>query len=127
MRRLENADAGRDYVVRISLGAVLGGLISVPLISHFGWKSVFVFGGILPLCLVPILVLALPESIKFLILVRGKGAEVVSVLKKLSPGRHFDDSSAFVLDEPRQAEDRYRRYFATALQSAACFSVLRSS
>ena len=70
-----------------SLGAVLGGLISVPLISHFGWKSVFIFGGILPLCLVPIVVFALPESIKFLILVRGKGAEVISVLRKLTPGR----------------------------------------
>ena len=70
-----------------SLGAVLGGLISVPLISHFGWKSVFIVGGILPLCLAPIVVFALPESIKFLILVRGKGAEVISVLRKLTPGR----------------------------------------
>src|SRR3979411_2074521 len=74
-----------------SLGAVLGGLISVPLIAHFGRKSVFVAGGILPLCLVPIVVFALPESIKFLILVRGRAAEVISVLRKLNPGRRFDD------------------------------------
>ena len=37
-----------------SLGAVLGGLISVPLISHFGWRSVLVVGGVLPLCLAPL-------------------------------------------------------------------------
>ena len=55
------------------LGAVLGGIISVPLIQHFGWRSVFIFGGILPLCLVPFAVLALPESIKFLMLSPAKG------------------------------------------------------
>jgi AAHS family 4-hydroxybenzoate transporter-like MFS transporter len=36
-----------------ALGAVLGGIISVPLISKFGWTSVFIVGGVLPLCLVP--------------------------------------------------------------------------
>src|SRR3982074_759873 len=49
-----------------ALGAVLRGSISVPLIATFGWTSVFVVGGILPLCLVPFIILTLPESIKFL-------------------------------------------------------------
>jgi MFS transporter, AAHS family, 4-hydroxybenzoate transporter len=107
-----------------SLGAVLGGLISLPLIAHFGWKSVFVFGGILPLCLVPIVVFALPESIKFLILVRGKGAEVLSVLKKLNPGRHFDESSAFVLDEPRPGRGSISALFRDGLAIGSVFLCL---
>jgi len=107
-----------------SLGAVLGGLISVPLISHFGWKSVFVFGGILPLCLVAIVVFALPESIKFLILARGKGVELVAVLKKLNPGRHFDDSSAFVLDEPRLGRGSISALFRDGLAIGSVFLCL---
>src|ERR1700692_1264001 len=107
-----------------ALGAVLGGLISVPLISHFGWRSVFVFGGILPLCLVPIVVFALPESFKFLILVRGKSAEVISVLRKIVPGRHFDDSSAFVLDEPRPGRGSLSALFRDGLAIGSVFLCL---
>jgi AAHS family 4-hydroxybenzoate transporter-like MFS transporter len=107
-----------------SLGAVLGGLISVPLITHFGWKSVFVFGGILPLCLVPMVVFALPESIKFLLLVRGKGAEVISVLRKLAPSRSFDDSSAFVLDEPHPGRGSIAALFRDGLAIGSVFLCL---
>jgi AAHS family 4-hydroxybenzoate transporter-like MFS transporter len=107
-----------------SLGAVLGGLISVPLISHFGWKSVFVFGGILPLCLAAIVVFALPESIKFLILARGKGVELVAVLRKLNPGRHFDDSTAFVLNEPRLGRGSISALFRDGLAIVSVFLCL---
>ena len=107
-----------------SLGAVLGGLISVPLIAHFGWKSVFVFGGMLPLCLLPIVVFALPESIKFLILARGKAGEVISVLRKLNPGQHFDDSSAFVLDEPRPGRGSISALFRDGLAIGSVFLCL---
>jgi AAHS family 4-hydroxybenzoate transporter-like MFS transporter len=107
-----------------SLGAVLGGLISVPLISHFGWRSVFVFGGILPLCLVPMAVFALPESIKFLILVPGTGAEVISVLRKLDPGRQFDDRSAFALDEPRPGRGSISALFRDGLAIGSVFLCL---
>src|SRR5258707_7974826 len=64
-----------------ALGAVLGGIISVPLISKFGWSSVFIVGGVLPLCLVPFVILVLPESIKFLIVARQKPEAVASILQ----------------------------------------------
>ena len=41
-----------------SVGAALGGLLAAALIPQFGWRSVFVVGGIAPLLLVPILALA---------------------------------------------------------------------
>lgn len=86
-----------------ALGAVLGGLISVPLISHFGWRSVFVVGGILPLCLAPIIFLVLPESIKFLILVRGRADAVASILRRIDPKADYDAGSSFAIDEARPA------------------------
>ena len=51
-----------------SVGAALGGLLAAALIPHFGWRSVFVVGGIAPLLLAPILALRLPESVRFLAL-----------------------------------------------------------
>ena len=51
-----------------SVGAALGGLLAAALIPQFGWRSVFIVGGLAPLLLVPILVLRLPESVRFLAL-----------------------------------------------------------
>jgi MFS transporter, AAHS family, 4-hydroxybenzoate transporter len=44
------------------LGATIGGLVSAPLIEAYGWQSVFMTGGVLPLVLVPLLYLFLPKS-----------------------------------------------------------------
>lgn len=48
------------------LGAIIGGLISTQLIAAFGWRSVFIMGGLAPLVLAPLLIFVLPESIRFL-------------------------------------------------------------
>lgn len=48
------------------LGAVLGGLIASRMIPVLGWESAFWLGGVLPLLLLPVLHLWLPESIRFL-------------------------------------------------------------
>lgn len=107
-----------------SLGAVLGGLVSVPLITLFGWKSVFVAGGILPLCLAPVVFFMLPESIKFLILARGKGAVVASILRKIAPRRRFDDDAAYVLDEVRPGRGKISALFSDGLAVGSVFLCL---
>jgi len=48
------------------VGAIVGGMISAMLIADFGWRSVFVLGGILPALLIPVVWFALPESLAFL-------------------------------------------------------------
>src|SRR5580693_235270 len=49
-----------------SLGAALGGLLAAYLIPQFGWRSVFIVGGIVPLLMLPVLAWRLPESVRFL-------------------------------------------------------------
>lgn len=61
-------------VLGYPLGTLLGGLMSVWLLGHFGWRSVFVLGGLASTALVPVFALFVPESIQFLILRRPKGA-----------------------------------------------------
>src|ERR1700675_4845458 len=68
-----------------SAGAALGGLLAAALIPQFGWRSVFVVGGLAPLLLVPILALRLPESVRFLALAGGANARVAQMLALVAP------------------------------------------
>jgi AAHS family 4-hydroxybenzoate transporter-like MFS transporter len=107
-----------------ALGAVLGGIISVPLISTFGWTSVFVVGGILPLCLVPVVILALPESIKFLIVASRKATAVASILQKISPHGHVKSDAVFFLDEAQPGHGQISALFRNGLAVGSIFLCL---
>ncbi|MGY8682829.1 MFS transporter [Bradyrhizobium sp. UFLA05-153] len=48
------------------LGSTIGGVISAPLIGALGWQAVFVVGGVLPLVTLIVLLIWLPESIRYL-------------------------------------------------------------
>ena len=83
-----------------SLGAALGGMLAAALIAPFGWRSVFVAGGIAPLLLVPILALRLPESVRFLALTGRANARVAELLGLISPKASFPPATQFVVHEP---------------------------
>lgn len=67
------------------LGSTIGGVISAPLIAHYGWQSVFVLGGVLPLILLPVLYILLPESARFLALRGDAGNRLPGILAKIDP------------------------------------------
>ncbi len=86
-----------------SVGAALGGLLAAALIPYFGWRSVFVVGGVAPLLLLPILALRLPESVRFLALTGSANARVAQLLGFISPKAVFAPATQFVVNEPRLA------------------------
>jgi AAHS family 4-hydroxybenzoate transporter-like MFS transporter len=86
-----------------SVGAALGGLLAAALIPQFGWRSVFVVGGIAPLLLVPILTLRLPESVRFLALTGRAHERVAELLTRINPGAAFVSGAQFAVHEPRLA------------------------
>lgn len=57
-----------------ALGATLGGLLAVWLLTHWGWRSVFLFGGVVTLLVIPLVLLWLPESLDFLLARRPENA-----------------------------------------------------
>jgi AAHS family 4-hydroxybenzoate transporter-like MFS transporter len=68
-----------------NLGMAGGGFISAKMIPAFGWHSLLLLGGILPLLLAVVLLVWLPESARFLV-VRNRGAEKVrKVLAPIAP------------------------------------------
>ncbi|WP_240648017.1 MFS transporter [Pararobbsia silviterrae] len=86
-----------------TFGAAAGGFVSAALIPAFGWPSVFIAGGILPLCLAIAMVFALPESIQFLVLkqrVTGRMREkVVGWLRDFDPSLPIDADTRFAVAE----------------------------
>lgn len=93
-----------------SLGTALGGPIAIWLIPKFGWKSVFVFGGIFSLLCAGILFAILPESIRFLAS-KGWTAErlaprIAPILRRIAPGLAIPAGANFVVtDESSQSKD----------------------
>jgi AAHS family 4-hydroxybenzoate transporter-like MFS transporter len=83
-----------------SAGAALGGLLAAALIPQFGWRSVFIVGGVAPLLLVPILALRLPESVRFLALTGRANERVAELLGLISPKAAFAPATQFVIHEP---------------------------
>lgn len=86
-----------------SVGAALGGLLAAALIPKFGWRSVFVVGGVAPLIMVPILALKLPESVRFLALGGRAPERVAELLKLVAPAANFAPGTQFAVHEPELA------------------------
>ncbi|MCA7955210.1 MFS transporter [Burkholderia seminalis] len=57
-----------------AIGATAGGVVAGYLLSTWGWRSVFAFGGILTLLAIPMVLALLPESLDFLLARRPDNA-----------------------------------------------------
>ena len=85
-------------LVGYPLGGTVGGSVAALLLHAFGWRSVFVLGGIAALVLVLLTVLWLPESISFLLNRRADGA-LARINRVLAS---FGRSPVSALPEPPQ-------------------------
>jgi AAHS family 4-hydroxybenzoate transporter-like MFS transporter len=84
-----------------NMGAAFGGFVSAWLIPSFGWRSVFYFGGVVPLAVGALMLFLLPESLQFLVL-RGKRAgNVRKWLRHIAPEIPVSDSAQFVVREEK--------------------------
>ncbi|MEH3146320.1 MAG: MFS transporter [Methylobacterium frigidaeris] len=83
------------------LGAAFGGFLAAWMIPHFGWRSVLVLGGGVPLVLVVLLLAFLPESVRYLA-ARGAGTERIRrILRRISAAA--DLASEFRISEQAPA------------------------
>lgn len=67
------------------LGATLGGAASIYLIGAYGWRSVYVFGALVAVALIPLSLIWLPESIDFLATRRPNSAleRINAILRRM--------------------------------------------
>jgi AAHS family 4-hydroxybenzoate transporter-like MFS transporter len=87
--------------LHVAFGGAIGGPIAVFLIQHFGWQAVFYFGAIVPLLLIPVLVIYLPESVRLLVLHGGQSGQVAAILRRIDPSLKVSDKNEFILAEQR--------------------------
>jgi len=70
------------YTAGYGVGATLGGMAAVSLQGSYGWRSVFVFGGIATAAALVLLAVLLPESVDFLLTRRPRN--VVDRLNRIA-------------------------------------------
>jgi AAHS family 4-hydroxybenzoate transporter-like MFS transporter len=87
------------------LGAAFGGFLAAWMIPNFGWRSVLVLGGITPLVLVILLVLFLPESVRYMVAQAQPVERVRAVLARIAGAAKVELASRFVLTESAPASD----------------------
>ncbi|AOY90832.1 4-hydroxybenzoate transporter [Cupriavidus sp. USMAA2-4] len=80
------------------LGSAAGGFVAGWMIPHYGWHSVLVLGGVVPLVLAVLLVLLLPESVRYMVMRGQPAGRIRRVLARLT-GSVIDPALRFTLDE----------------------------
>ena len=80
----------RDFAVAFMsvgypIGATLGGMISIYLVTAFGWRSVFIFGAAVSSLIIPVVMVRLPESLDFILHKRPADAlaRINALLRKM--------------------------------------------
>lgn len=83
----------------VSLGSAIGGSVAAKLISAYGWQSIFVIGGLLPLILCPVLIVWLPESLSLLALKTSDNDRVRALLARIDPSAQLAADTRFSVVE----------------------------
>src|SRR3954468_5629693 len=79
------------------LGAAFGGFLAAWMIPQFGWRSVLVLGGAVPLALALLLLLLLPESLRYMVAEKHPAERIRRVLRRISATAA--DATAFTMHE----------------------------
>ena len=79
------------------LGAAAGGFVSSWLIPNFGWQSVLIVGGTIPLIMSIIMWFVIPESVSYMVLNKKPLQTIKRTLAKVHPDAN--QASEFVLTE----------------------------
>jgi AAHS family 4-hydroxybenzoate transporter-like MFS transporter len=84
------------------LGAALGGFLAAWMIPHWGWRSVLLLGGGVPVALALVMLVRLPESVRYLVAKRLPAERVRAALRRIAPSA--DQASSFVMAEQAAAD-----------------------
>jgi AAHS family 4-hydroxybenzoate transporter-like MFS transporter len=84
-------------MIGMSLGSGMPAVVAAWLVPIFGWKALFVVGGIVPVIVALVIAVALPESLMFLTY-RGKDrAQLARRVKELDPSLTVTPDTQFAL------------------------------
>jgi len=96
----------------IPIGGIVGSLIAGWLIPTWGWQSVYVVGGVLPIAAALLLAVAMPESIRFLVARTGRDEQVARILNRIDRQGNYSADQRFEVEQVTSDAGPVRQLFA---------------
>jgi len=88
-----------------TFGNSFGGPLTIWLTPHYGWRSVFIFGGCAALVATCFLFFFIPESIKFLVIQNKRPDLIAGYARRLAPGRAIRAADGFILSDEIRSDN----------------------
>jgi AAHS family 4-hydroxybenzoate transporter-like MFS transporter len=85
-----------------NIGAALGGFVAAWLIPSFGWRSVFYFGGVVPLTIAILMIFFLPESLQLMVLRGHNRNKIARWLKRVDAAASTGNDVEYVAREEKK-------------------------
>jgi len=98
--------------ISIALGALIAGFLAPTLIEAFGWRSIFIVGGVLPLIVTMLLAVYIPESLRLLVAHRSGDTRIAAIARRFLPG--VDPATLYARPEARVEKRNVAALFAPA-------------
>jgi len=102
-------------------GSSGGGLLAAEIIPQYGWRSVFYVGGVGALVIAAILLAALPESVRYLVLRRPSDSRISGYAFKLRPHAGYGANTAFTIEESVRAGVPVKHLFTEGRSAMTVF------
>lgn len=103
-----------------TLGSALGGVLAAHVVAGFGWRAVLIVGGVMPLVLLPALMVALPESVRYLVAKGLRLDDVRRLLQRIAPAADLS-TSTFAIHEKARAGFPVKHLFDAQLRRGTIF------
>ena len=98
------------------LGAAFGGFLAAWMIPQWGWRSVLVLGGTAPLVLTVLLLVLLPESVRYMVAKKQPVERIRAVLRRISATAA--DATSFVMSEKARRRPQAKSGIGVVLSSS---------
>ncbi len=82
-----------------NLGSALVGFGAAALLPDYGWRTVLIVGGAIPLVCLPFYLWLIPESVRFLVVRKHTGDNIARTLRRVC-GETFPSETNFTVSEP---------------------------
>lgn len=83
----------------LPFGSMLAGMVGAPLVGQFGWHSLFIVGGLGPIVMALVALVALPESARYLVARGDRADEVRALVRRLWPREQVAPDAQYVVPE----------------------------
>jgi AAHS family 4-hydroxybenzoate transporter-like MFS transporter len=87
--------------VGFTAGAAIGGFVAAALIPVFGWRSVFYFGGTVPLAIAVAMIIWLPESLQFMVIRGAPRDHIGRSLMRIDPSTPTGGAIEYTVHEEK--------------------------